>query len=176
MYWGLEPQQSGTLKQLPQRSKQTNLIWLRDGVGQIGSTRNQSSRQRRTVKPACRWEGNSMLNLVDNSIQQATGNTAASQVYSENVSIWHHMSEALHQSLYRVLTLLIAVLPGILAFFVALVVFATAGVVISWVLRRCLSWVKFDARIAQKSGTDWAPASSPTEIVARASFWICVLL
>jgi uncharacterized membrane protein len=36
--------------------------------------------------------------------------------------------------------------------------------------------VKFDARIASKSGTDWAPASSPTEIVARASFWICVLL
>ena len=77
------------------------------------------------------------------------------------------MSEALHQSLYRVLTLLIAVLPGILAFFVALLVFAAAGMVISWVLRRCLTWVKFDLRVARKSGTDWAPSSSPTEIVAR---------
>lgn len=115
-----------------------------------------------------------MQNTVANSMQQTTGN--ATLVYSENVSIWHHMSEALHQSLYRVLTLLIAVLPGILAFFVALLVFAAAGTLMSWVLRRCLTWAKFDVRIAQRSGSDWAPASSPTEVVARASFWICVLL
>lgn len=116
-----------------------------------------------------------MQSTVDNSMQQATGN-AASQLYGDNVSIWHHMSEALHQSLYRVLTLLIAVLPGILAFFVALLLFGSAGLLISWILRRCLTWAKFDLRIARKSGSDWAPTSSPTEIVARASFWICVLL
>ncbi len=117
-----------------------------------------------------------MQNLIDNSVQQATRSITASPVYNEDASIWHHMSEALHQSLYRVLTLLIAVLPGILAFFVALLVFALAGMLFSWVLRRCLTWVKFDLRVARKSGTDWAPASSPTEIVARASFWMCVLL
>jgi hypothetical protein len=117
-----------------------------------------------------------MQNVADNTIQEATRNITTSPLYSEDVSIWHHMSEALHQSLYRVLTLLIAVLPGILAFFVALLVFALAGMLISWVLRRCLTWAKFDLRVARKSGTDWAPAHSPTEIVARASFWICVLL
>jgi hypothetical protein len=116
-----------------------------------------------------------MQNLINNTMQQASGNPV-SQVYSENVSISHHMSEALRESFYRVLTLLIAVLPGILAFVVALLVFAAAGMLISWVLRRCLTWAKFDARIARKSGTDWAPASSPTEIVARSSFWICILL
>lgn len=116
-----------------------------------------------------------MQNLVELSMQQATGNSAA-QIYNENVTISRHMSEALHQSLYRVLTLLVAVLPGILAFIVALVLFAAAGLVISWFLHRCLTWVKFDARIARKSGTDWAPSSSPTEIVARASFWVCILL
>src|ERR1700677_3855497 len=116
-----------------------------------------------------------MQTLVNNSMQQATGNAVA-QVYNENVSITHHMSEALHESLYRVLTLLIAVLPGILAFFVALLLFGAAGLLISWVLRRCLTWIKFDARIARKSGTDWAPSSSPTDIAARVSFWICVLL
>ena len=42
---------------------------------------------------------------------------------SDNGSIWHHMSDALHQSVYRVLSLLIAVLPGILAVFVALTLF-----------------------------------------------------
>jgi hypothetical protein len=86
------------------------------------------------------------------------------------------MSEALHQSLYRVLTLLIAVLPGFLAFFVTLVSFTLFGVVISWLLRRCLSWIKFDLRLARISGDIWAPSSPPTEIVARASFWLCVLL
>jgi uncharacterized membrane protein len=96
--------------------------------------------------------------------------------YVDEGSIWHHMSDALHQSLYRVLTLLIAVLPGILAFFVALLVFTVTGVVVSWVLRRCLGWLKFDQRLARKSGTDWTPSSSPTEIVARFSFWACVLL
>lgn len=117
-----------------------------------------------------------MLNLVANSIQQASQNPIPLTTYSEDGSVWHHMSDALHQSLYRVLTLLIAVLPGILAFFVALVIFAVAGGVISWILRHCLTWAKFDLRIARKGGTDWSPASSPTEIVARVSFWVCVLL
>ncbi|MGD0731889.1 MAG: hypothetical protein ABR956_11550 [Terracidiphilus sp.] len=100
----------------------------------------------------------------------------ASPAYVEDGSVWHHMSDALHQSLYRVLTLLIAVLPGILAFFVALTIFTFCGMLISWLLRRCLSWIKFDHRLAHRGGDGWAPASSPTEIVARASFWICVLL
>ena len=117
-----------------------------------------------------------MQNLVDNTAQQATRGITPSPFYGEDVSIWHHMSDALHQSLYRVLTLLIAVLPGILAFFLSLLVFALAGMLISWILRRCLTWAKFDLRVARKSGTDWAPASSPSEIAARASFWICVLL
>jgi hypothetical protein len=77
--------------------------------------------------------------------------------------------------MYRVLTLLIAVLPGILAFFVALTIFTLCGMLISFLLRRCLSWVKFDARLARLSGDAWVPSSPPTEIVARASFWICVL-
>ena len=79
-------------------------------------------------------------------------------------SIWHHMSEALHQSLYRVLTLLIAVLPGILAFFVTLAIFAFCGIAISWLMRRCLSWIKFDMRLARMTGDGWTPSSPPTEI------------
>lgn len=117
-----------------------------------------------------------MQNLVTNMALQASQNTPVSPIYANNVTIWNHMSDALHQSLYRVLTLLIAVLPGILAFFAALVIFAVAGMVISWILRRCLTWAKFDLRMARKSGTDWTPATSPTEIIARASFWVCILL
>jgi hypothetical protein len=117
-----------------------------------------------------------MQNLVANVMQQTSPNLSALPTYSEDVTIWHHMSDALHQSLYRVLTLLIAVLPGILAFFVALVIFGLAGMAISWILRRCLTWAKFDLRIARRNGTDWTPSTSPTEIIARVSFWVCVLL
>lgn len=91
--------------------------------------------------------------------------------------IWHHMSDALHQSLYRVLSLLIAVLPGILAFFVALAVFTLIGMAISAILRRGLTRLRFDERLTRyRTSTDWTPASAPTEIVARGSFWACVLL
>jgi len=106
---------------------------------------------------------------------ETNGLALAPPVSMDEGSIWHHMSDALHQSLYRVLTLLIAVLPGILAFFVALAIFTLCGMLISWLLRSCLSWIKFDLRLARMSGDGWAPASPPTAIVARASFWICVL-
>ena len=85
---------------------------------------------------------------IDANVLQA-GHTPAIPVYDDG-SIWQHMSDALHQSLYRVLTLLIAVLPGILAFFVALLVFTASGAGISWILRRCLTWLKFDTRFARK--------------------------
>lgn len=97
--------------------------------------------------------------------------------YSDNASILHHMSDALHQSLYRVLSLLIAILPGILAFFVAIGIFTLIGMGISALLRRGLAWIKADERFARtRMAADWTPSSSPTEIVARGSFWACVLL
>jgi uncharacterized membrane protein len=94
---------------------------------------------------------------------------------SDNNAVLTHMSEALHQSLYRVLALLIAVLPGLLAFFVALFVFTALGMVISALLRRGLAWVRFDERILRHR-SDWTPSSPPTELVARGSFWVCLLL
>jgi hypothetical protein len=100
-----------------------------------------------------------------------------SPAYGDNGSIWHHMSDALHQSLYRVLSLLIAVLPGILAFFVALAVFTLIGVALSALLRRGLTLLKFDDRLTRNRGSiDWAPSSSPTALVGRVAFWGCVLL
>jgi hypothetical protein len=108
---------------------------------------------------------------------QTIPNQNAGPVYAENNSILQHMSQALHQSLDRVLSLLIAILPGILAFFVALAVFTLIGMVISAVLRRALAWVKFDNYLTYSAGKgEWTPATSPSAIIARASFWACVLL
>jgi uncharacterized membrane protein len=108
---------------------------------------------------------------------QTTRNDAAPPIDFSNASIWHQMSQALHQSLYRVLSLLIAVLPGILAFVAALVVFTLIGMALSAILRRGLTLIKFDERLARdRANADWAPSSSPTAIIARVSFWGCVLL
>jgi uncharacterized membrane protein len=109
-----------------------------------------------------------LQNVVDQNPEPA---------YADNASIWHHMSQALHQSLDRVLSLLIAILPGILAFFVALAVFTLIGMAISALLRRGLAWVKFDDYLTRTRGNpDWTPSSSPSAIIARGSFWACVLL
>jgi hypothetical protein len=118
-----------------------------------------------------------MFNVLAMMIQVQT--TPSTQpLYSDNASILHHMSDALHLSLYRVLSLLIAVLPGLLAFFVALAIFTLVGMAISSILRHGLTWIKFDNRLTRYrgSGVDWTPTNSPTEIVARGSFWGCVLL
>jgi len=102
---------------------------------------------------------------------------AVQPLVADGGTIWHHMSQALNQSLYRVLSLLIAILPGILAFVVALVLFTIIGMVLSAAMRRGLTWAKFDDRIARGRGrAEWTPSTAPTALVARASFWGCVLL
>jgi len=117
-----------------------------------------------------------MQALVERAMGQVTQVPTPLYPSAYGGSIWHHMSDALNESIYRVLTLLIAVLPGILAFFVAMLIFGVAGMAISWALRRFLTWVKFDVRVARKGGTEWTPSSSPTEIIARFSFWTCVVM
>ena len=103
---------------------------------------------------------------------QSKSSLITQPIYPDNSSILGHMSDALHQSIYRVLSLLIAILPGILAFFVALAIFTLIGMAISGVLRRGLTWFKFDDRLARtRLAADWTPSSSPTEIIARGSFW-----
>ena len=117
-----------------------------------------------------------MFNILAMMMQTATPDSRQ-PLYADNASILHHMSDALHQSLYRVLSLLIGVLPGILAFFVTLAVFTVIGMVLSAILRRALAWIRFDDRLTQYRGSgDWSPTNSPTAIAARGSFWACVLL
>lgn len=122
-------------------------------------------------------QGVSPMNTVFAMMLQSKSAAISQPIYTDNSSILHHMSDALHQSLYRVLALLIAILPGILAFFVALVIFTLIGMGISSLVRRGLTWFKFDDRLARtRLASDWDTSGSPTEILARGSFWACVLL
>ncbi|QHN04284.1 hypothetical protein FTO74_13615 [Granulicella sp. WH15] len=120
-----------------------------------------------------------MRNTLATMLQPDPYQAVSQPIYVDNTSIWHHMSDALHDSLYRVLSLLVAILPGILAFFVALAVLTAIGMGISALLRRGLTAAKFDERLARNRTagvTDWTPSTAPTEIVARGAFWLCVLL
>lgn len=96
-------------------------------------------------------------------------------VYSDSNSVLRHMSDALHQSFYRVLSLLIAVLPGLLALIVAIALFTLIGMGLSALLRRALVWIRFDDRLT-RSRANWTPSNSPTDLVARCAFWGCVIL
>ena len=120
-----------------------------------------------------------MQNILASILQPDPYRTAASLPAPDNATIWHHMSDALHQSLYRVLSLLIAILPGILAFFVALAALTALGMLVSALLRRGLTAAKFDERFARNTSSgvaDWTPSSSPTALIARGSFWACVIV
>ncbi|HEY9711923.1 MAG TPA: hypothetical protein V6C72_00545 [Chroococcales cyanobacterium] len=117
-----------------------------------------------------------MLNILA-ILLQVSPSGASQPMNVDNAPILSHMSEALHQSVNRVLSLLIAVLPGILAIFAALAIFSVIGIAISALLRRILTIFKFDERMASNRGNvEWTPSSSPTGLVARISFWACVLL
>ena len=83
-------------------------------------------------------------------------NSQPPPLMSDSGSIWHHMSDALHQSVYRVLSLLIAVLPGILAVFVALTLFTLIGMALSTILRKGLTFLKFDERL-NRGNSEWTP-------------------
>jgi len=99
--------------------------------------------------------------------------------YVDNSSIWSHMTDALQQSVYRVVPLLVSILPGLLALIIALAFLTGIGILLSWVLRRLLTSFKFDDRFArsQSAGVaDWSPSHSPTALVGRVAFWGCVLL
>ena len=110
-------------------------------------------------------------------IFQPVADPSAPPLYADNTTLWRHITDSLHQSLISVLSLMLAILPGILALILAMGIFTLIGMALSAILRRGLTAAKFDERLARNRGSlDWAPATSPTALVARASFWACVLL
>jgi len=100
------------------------------------------------------------------------------QMPATDSSIWQHMSDGLHLSAFRVLSLLIAVLPGIIAFVAALALFTLIGIGLSALLRRALTSARFDERMVRGRGgsVEWQVTTGPTAIIARSAFWLCVLL
>jgi len=89
---------------------------------------------------------------------------------------------ALRNSMERVISVLVGFLPGLLAFLVAVLVLTLVGWLLAALLRRVLISARFDERLAAReragsasSISEFAPSNSPTLLVTRGLFWICVL-
>jgi hypothetical protein len=86
---------------------------------------------------------------------------------------------ALKESMHRVLVKLVSFLPGLLALLVAVVLLTALGALLAYLIRLVLTKARFDERFASNqapSVADWAPAHSPTRLIARVAFWACVVL
>jgi len=90
---------------------------------------------------------------------------------------------ALSQSAHRVLLKVASFLPGLVALLSAVILLTLIGAGLSALLRRVLTALKFDERIAQNQNPalaagiqGWSSTNSPTVLIARIAFWLCVLL
>jgi hypothetical protein len=90
---------------------------------------------------------------------------------------------ALRQSMHRVLVVLVSFLPGLLAFLVAVILFALVGAIVAWAVRRVLMMTRFDERLSRGTGSttpatlfEWTSTQPPSRIVSRVLFWLCTLV
>lgn len=90
---------------------------------------------------------------------------------------------ALRQSMHRVLVVLVSFLPGLLAFLVAVVLFAVVGAIVAGVVRWILAIIRFDERLSRGTGSatptslfEWTSTQPPSRLVSRALFWLCTLI
>src|SRR5215469_1623435 len=110
----------------------------------------------------------------------------ARQVLAESGKEWmmgQQIEFALRQSMHRVLVVLVSFLPGLLAFLVAVILFAIVGAIIAWIVRRILGMARFDERLSRGTGGsaptslfEWTSNQPPSRLLSRALFWLCTLV
>ncbi len=85
------------------------------------------------------------------------------------------IAQSLQDSIGRVVTKIVTLLPGIVAFVLVLLVFAAIAAGLAWVAQRLLSSLHFDARFEQNENlVEWT--HSPSRLIARVVFWGILLL
>jgi hypothetical protein len=93
--------------------------------------------------------------------------------------MWDQVGQALSNSMTRMLSQAVSLLPGILALITALFVAGLIAWVLSAILKRSLTGIEFDRRVSQWGSpalAEWSPSSSPTLLVTRAFACIVVLI
>jgi hypothetical protein len=93
--------------------------------------------------------------------------------------MWEQIQKALSQSTTRVLSGIAALIPGIAALILALLISIALAWLVAGILRRSLGRFNFDDRVQDwgyPSVVDWSPGKSPTRLAVRVVFWTIVLV
>lgn len=92
--------------------------------------------------------------------------------------MWNHVGQALHDSMGRVVMKVAQMLPGVLAFIAALLIFFVLAWIFSSLVRWVLRTINFDERVGRGSGSlaELSPAHTPTVLAGRVVFWAFVLV
>jgi hypothetical protein len=93
--------------------------------------------------------------------------------------MWEQVQQALNQSMIRVLNEFASLVPGVVALVIAVVFSALLAGVLYFVLRRTLTSLDFDERLAKwgfRSLAEWSPEKSPSLLAARLVFWGIMLV
>jgi len=100
----------------------------------------------------------------------------------EKSTMGQQIEFALRASMHRVVTMLVSFLPGLLAFLLAVVILAIIGIVLAVLIRKILTLMHFDERLASRQTpgvltnvSEWSPASSPALLISRTVLWVCIL-
>lgn len=87
----------------------------------------------------------------------------------------HQIAQSLQDSAGRVITKIVTLLPGILAFVLVLLLFWALAAALAWAVRRILNALHFDARFEQSEHVaEWT--QSPSRLISRVTFWAALLL
>jgi hypothetical protein len=92
--------------------------------------------------------------------------------------MWNQVGGTLSYSMAQALGRFASLLPGILAFLVAVVLFSLIGWLLAWVVRRILIALHFDDRLGRgtEAVTEWSPRQTPAGLAARLVFWVFVVI
>ena len=92
--------------------------------------------------------------------------------------MWDQIGGTLSYSMAQALGRFASLLPGILAFLLALVLFSLLGWLLAWAVRRILVALRFDDRLGRGKDavTEWSPNQTPAGLVAGLVFWIFVVI
>ena len=84
------------------------------------------------------------------------------------------ITQSLLDSIGRVVTKIVMLLPGLVAFVLVLLIFLGIAAGLAWITHRVLAALRFDGRFEQHENlSEWT--HSPTLLVARVVFWAILL-
>jgi Conserved TM helix len=92
--------------------------------------------------------------------------------------MWNQVMQSLHDSMARVISRIAMLLPGILAFVLAVLFFWAAAWLLARLVQTVLVRARFDERLSRGASAiaEWSPTYTPSSLITRAVFWGTVVV